>query len=117
MTSEMAELLEVKADITGNEMVDKILGALFGLVGFGGLVAAIVTGINKIPVVDDVFTGTQYRDANKFITFIKLVYDMGEPILRKVKPEWKEKLYWIDQIFDLVTGFLDRDDVKGLFGR
>lgn len=115
MTQEFAEKLMIKADLTGNEMIDKVIGSTFGLIGFGGIIAAIIMGISKIPIVDDLFSPTQLRQTNKFVTFFKGAYDMIEPVARVAKPDWKEKLYWVDQIFDLVSLFLNKDDIKGLF--
>jgi hypothetical protein len=105
----------VNTKITGNEMVDKAIGAAFGLVGFGGLLVIAAIGISKIPIVDDIFNNKSLRQAKKAVLLVDTIYQGIEPLIRQFKPEWREKMYWIDQGLDFIDKFFSKNELVDIF--
>lgn len=104
-----------KISLTGLEPVDKVVLAMVGSVGMGALGIIIATGIYKMPPLSTLSATAGYESSKRMLKGFKILWDMVEPLLRNWKPELKEKFYYIDQIFDFIQNFVDKEEIGKLF--
>lgn len=106
------ETVAPNTGVTPNETVNRVIGAAFGLAGFGFVGAlGLISAWKHQGVRIDMNTGNYVK---AFIETGKFVYDLVEPYLRAKWPEKKEQFYWIDQALDWCKGLIDQPRIQAL---
>lgn len=100
--------------LTGLAPIDKVIGAIIGVGGMGAIAVIAAAGIYKMPPLSSLSGAKGYKSLKKMLKGAKILWDMVEPLLRRWKPELKEKFYTIDQSFDFIQAFLDKEEIGSL---
>lgn len=109
----------IKTKISGIAPLDKILLTIAGtggMIGVGILGGMVYANRNRDGSGLSFFQSENYQKIERAVKGIQSVYQIVEPTLRTMNPDQKEKLYWIDQLFDAFQLFWNRKEIAELFG-
>lgn len=101
--------------LTGIKPIDKIIMTVIGVVGMGSIALIAAVGLYKMPPLSTMSRGKGYKSVKRMTKGLKVLWDMAEPVLRTWKPSLKEKFYYVDQAFDFVQAFMDKEEIGSLF--
>lgn len=111
------EIIEPEKGIslTGLKPVDKVILSIIGVAGMGviGLIAAV--GLYKAPPLSTLSASKGYQSSKRMLKGLKLLWDMVEGPIIRWKPEYATKIRYVDQGFDFIQNFLDKEEIGSLF--
>lgn len=117
MGDEGIDVFAQDSKVTGEEVIDRIIGALTGMTGMliaGGIGVALIL---KIKPVENFFDKKNLEQTAKLVSVAKIIWDLAEPIVRmaKLKKFDEKKQWYVDQLFDWLQNLLNTKDLTALF--